>query len=227
MQNELQRRELAAAELAAHNPTSPPAEVIESLLSGLAQLRDLLTWRLHDDVQLQFGIDSMVAPASLSQEVKQIQQASVEIDAFTSVVVDAAVTDGRYVASPGEWFLDWIFQLRFGDGYELVRQEHADPYRGLTDKGRRLRFASVLHQAVPESMRTPPVLFVLYPLSVRIIAAMAFGDSQRAQKLRAEQVGLLPAIGDCDECRGRVLDNGQSCRNCGNPVWTFTWLRAV
>ena len=160
----------------------------------------------------------MVAPMSLSQEVKQIRQASVEIDAYTSVVVDEEVTDGAYVARSGEWFLDWIFQLRFGDGYELARQEHAAPYRSLSDQGRRLRFASILQQAVRESMRTPSVLFVLFPLSVRIIAAVAFGDMQRAQALRAEQVGLLAAIGDCEECHGRVLGNDETCRNCGNPL---------
>jgi hypothetical protein len=227
MQNQIQRRERAAAELAAHCPNLPSAEVVDSLLSGLTQLRDLLTARLHEDVEIQFGVDSMVAPMSLSQEVTQIRRASAEIDAYTSVVVDQEVTGSGFVDRPGEWFLDWIYQLRFGDGYEAARQEHADPYRSLIEKGRRLRFASILQQAVPESVRTPSVLFLLFPISVRIVAAVAFGDAGRAQQLRAEQVDLLSPIGDCPECHGRVLRNDERCHSCGNPIWTFAWLRAV
>jgi hypothetical protein len=169
----------------------------------------------------------MFAPMSLSQGVKRIQRARVEIDAYAAVVVNDEVTQSGYVDGLSEWFLDWIFQLRFGDEYEQTFKEHADPYRGLSDRGRRRRFVSILQQAVPESVKAPPVLFLLFPQSVRIIAAVAFGDALRAQKLRAEEVDLLSAIGDCHECRGRVLSNEETCRICGNPLWTFAWLRAV
>jgi len=226
MHTQFQRRECGAAELATHCLNLRPAEVVDSLLTGLTQLRDLLTVRLHEDVERQFGVDSMIAPMSLSQECKQIRQASVEIDVYAAVVVHEEVTRGGYVDCPGEWFLDWINQLRFGSGCELAFKEHTDPYRGLSDKGRRQRFVSILQHAVPESVKTPPVLFLLFPQSVRIVAAVAFGDALRAQKLRAEQLDLLSTIGDCQECHGRVLGNDERCRICGNPLWTFAWLRA-
>jgi hypothetical protein len=226
MQNQFAREERAALELAAHNPDLPAAEVVLSLLSGLTQLRELLTMRLHQDVEMQFGVDSMVAPMSRSQEVKQVRTAGLEIDAYAALVVDDEVTGGGYVDHPGEWFRHWMIQLLLSDGRELASNDRADPYGGLSDKGRRLRFASLLQQAIPESVKTPPLLFLLFPLSVRIVAAVAFADALRAQKLRAEQVDLLSAIDDCHECDGRVLGNDERCRTCGNPLWTFAWLRA-
>jgi len=87
-----------------------------------------------------------------------------------------------------------------------------------------LKFVSVLQRAIPESARAPLVLFRLYPRAVRILAAVAFGDPLRAQELRAEQIGFLPAISDCHECHGRVMDNEDICRCCGNPLWNFAFL---
>ncbi len=226
MQSPSQRRERAAAELAPRVSQFHPADVVDALSAGLTQLANLLASRLHDDVELEFGVDSMVAPTSLSQAGKQLRQAGVEIDALAAVIVDEEVTRGGYVTEPGAWFLDWLLQLRFGDDGPLVRQQHADAYRGQSDRVRRLRFASLLQEAVPESVKMPGVMLLLFPQAVRIAAAMAFGDAARAQQVRAEQVELLPAIGDCRDCRGRVLLNGAGCRNCGNPLWTYAWLRA-
>lgn len=227
IQNQFQRRESATAVFAVHCPNRPAASVVDSLASGLTLLRDLLTTRLHEDVEVQFGFDSMVAPLSPSLGIKQIQRASAEIDSYATVVVDDEVSRGEYIDVSGAWFLDWLIQLPLGDDWQLARSELADPYRGLSDNARRLRFASNLRQAVPESVKAPPVLFLLFPLAVRIVAAAAFGDAQRTQTVRAEQIALLPAIGDCPDCYGRVLGNGERCTSCGNPLWTFDCLRAV
>ena len=72
----------------------------------------------------------------------------------------------------------------------------------------------------------------IFAASVRAAQGRAFQDSLghicAAQvdigQIRAEQIRFLPAIGDCHECHGRVLDNEEICRCCGNPVWNFTWL---
>jgi hypothetical protein len=65
------------------------------------------------------------------------------------------------------------------------------------------------------------------PYSVQIVTALAFADSATAAKARTNQLLLLPAIGDCRSCRGRVLDNGEQCSVCGNPVWKSEWLMAT
>jgi hypothetical protein len=221
-----QRPERAASVLAAHGSKRRSVDVVDGLVAGLTTLRDLLVSRLHVDVERQFGVDSMVAPLSLSHEARQLIRASDETDAFAAAVVEDEVTRGGYVEQPAEWFFEWIFGLLLGES-PRIRQDQAEPYRALTDKGRHLRLVTALQQAVPDSVRTPPVLFLLFPLGVRIAAAMAFGDSRRAQELRLEQAELLPSIVDCHECRGRLLGNDERCRNCGNPLWTFAFLRAV
>lgn len=217
----------AAASLAAHSLVFRPEDVVDRLQSGLTQLRDLLAARLHIDVERQFGVDSMVAPLNLSHELRQLQSAGVATDAYAAVLVADEAAARHYVDRPEEWLLDWILALRFGDRAAEIRRDEVDPYRVLSDKGRRLRFIAELQEAVPESLRTPPVLFHLFPPSVRIVAAMAFGDEARAQQLRGEQIARLSVIPDCHECRGRVLANDDRCRCCGNPLWTFAWLRAV
>ncbi len=221
------RSQRAAAELAAHAHVFRPEDVVDRLQAGLTLLRDELAGRLHIDVEREFGVDSMVAPLSLSHEFSQLRLAGEATDAYASVVAADEILARGYVDAAEGWLVDWLVELRFGDRAPTARQEHAEPYRALADKARRLRFVALVHKAVPESMRTPPVLFLLFPLGVRIVAAMAFGDEARAQQLRAEQVSLLSAIPECHECRGRVLANDERCRCCGNPVWTFAFLRAT
>jgi hypothetical protein len=226
MQDTSQRQQRAAAELAARVSDRHPGDVVDSLTAGLTQLAGLLDMRLQSDVEQQFGLDTMVSPLSRSQAGRELQRADVEIDAYTAVVVEEEVARGRYVADVGAWFLDWMLQLRRGDEGPAIRQSHAEAYRALLDRPRRLRFASQLQRAVPESVRMPGVILKLYALSVRSVAALAFGDAARAEQLRAEQIELLPAIADCRDCKGRVLMNGAGCRTCGNPLWTYAWLRA-
>ena len=179
--------------------------------------------RAHDDVERTCGTDSMFA-TSLANMERQARRVKIEIEAYACIVVDDEVTQSGYVNDTGTWFLDWIFRLRLGEGYRSVMDQRVDYYRSRTIEKRRLKFVSVLQRSMPESARAPLVLFRLFPRAVRILAAVAFGDPLRAQELRAEQTGFLPAISDCHECHGRVLDNEEICRCCGNPVWTFSYL---
>lgn len=226
MQDTTLLRQRAAADLAPRLTRLHAADVVDGLAGGLALLSGLLEQRLHVDLERQFGVDSMVAPMTLSQAGRQLQRAATEIDAYSAVVVEEEVGRGLYVADSGAWVLDWALQLRLGDAAGAVRAAQAEAYRGLEDRPRRLRFASQLRHAVPESVRMPGVVLKLYALGVRIAAALAFGDAARADQLRAEQIELVPAIGDCPDCRGRVLMNGMSCAHCGNPLWTYAWLRS-
>jgi hypothetical protein len=68
------------------------------------------------------------------------------------------------------------------------------------------------------------VLLRLVPAAVQIAVALSFGKSPDAQHWRHEQVEILPSIRDCPRCRGRLLENGEQCTMCGNPLWTFDWL---
>jgi hypothetical protein len=226
MQDTSQRQQRAAAELAAHVSDRHPADVVDSLSAGLTQLAGLLELRLQSDVEQHFGVDSMISPLSRSQAGRELQRADVEIDAYTAVVVEEEAARGQYAADVGAWFLDWMLQLRRGDDGAAIRQSHSEAYRALLDRPRRLRFASQLQRAVPESVRMPGVILKLYALGVKSVTALAFGDAERAQQLRTEQIDLLPAIRDCRDCHGRVLMNGAGCRTCGNPLWTYAWLRS-
>jgi hypothetical protein len=182
----------------------------------------------------------MLAPSSGTQAMTQLERASQEIDAYAALVVADEVAHGGYLdgptsdallgkpaVAPKEWLLDWLLQLRTDDALGSSLKTYSQPYGDLPDKDRRLRLASKLQRAVPASIRTPAVIYHLFPLSVRIVAALAFGNITRAEQLRSEQIALLPAIRDCGACHGRVLDIGASCATCGNPLWNFAWLRVV
>ena len=165
-------------------------------------------------------------PVSKVDEEAQTLAARVEIEVYSTIVDDEEVRQGRYLKRPDDWFLDWLFQLRLPSDYRSLFERRVEFYRSPSAEDRRLKFLSVLQRAVPESTRTPLVLFRLFPRAVRIAAAVAFGDPLRAQELRAEQCSFLPAVGDCVECHGRVLENDEICRACGNPVWEFGWLQS-
>ncbi|MCC6124903.1 MAG: hypothetical protein IT426_08075 [Pirellulales bacterium] len=83
--------------------------------------------------------------------------------------------------------------------------------------------AHILHEAAS----APLVVFRLFPLAVQIVTARAFGDRKTADELRSRQADILPSINDCRHCRGRVLDVGEPCPKCGNPLWTYEWLIAA
>ena len=104
--------------------------------------------------------------------------------------------------------------------------ERIEAYRSAGRDQRRLAFTDVLANVLHESRKVPLVLFRLLPLSVEIATSLAFGDAQAASDARDRQLTTLPAIRDCSRCRGEVLDNGEQCPQCGNPLWKFDWLTA-
>lgn len=219
---ELARRRVEATEeFNRHEGRADGVTVISSLAGGLTILRDALYVRMFDDVQAAVGRDSILLPVSLE---KAERLAKTEIEVFQVVVAANWAERCGYVRD-GPWCLDWLARLRLG----LSRNEPAiearlEHYRSRPADAQRLAFTNVLAETLPSSRRAPLVLFRLHPLAVQIAAALAFGDHKRAQGVRTEQMSLLPAIGDCHECHGKLIENGERCRVCGNPLWHFNWL---
>ena len=209
--------------LARHCPQLEAHRVVNSLSAGLSTLRDLLMVRALDDVDRTCAADSMEIP-SLARLQRQVRKARLEIEAYSCIVAADEVGLTGFVEQSDPWFLDWIFRLRFGDACQAFQQKRVRYYRSETIEARRLKFVSELQRCLPRSVKAPLLLFRMYPRSVRIATAIAFDSPLRAQELRNEQIGFLPAITDCHECHGRVLDNEEICRCCGNPIWRFSWL---
>lgn len=218
-----QRRKHAAQELESRHPDLAAQQIVDSLAEGMTRLRNLLMVRAHDDVQREYGADS-VTSSSLSSMQAKARYAQAEIEAYDCIVIDDEVNERGYLADSDEWFLPWLFRLRLGSGYREVFDKRVEFYRSPTVEDRRLKFVSVLQHAMPDSRRAPLVLYRLFPRALRLVPAVVFADPLRAQQIRAEQIALLPAIADCHECQGRVLDNDESCAYCGNPIWNFSWL---
>ncbi|MCA9118632.1 MAG: hypothetical protein H6822_04120 [Planctomycetaceae bacterium] len=220
-----ERQDLAAEELSKHCPSLDSQSIVDSLSVGLTHLRNSMLARVRDDVERNYGADSMIG-ASLSKLQRQEQVAKVEIEAYTCIVADDEARESGYIEDDSEWFLNWMFRLRLGEESKSLAEKRVAYYRSDTNEERRLKFVSALQHAVPESARAPLVLFRLFPRAIRILTAVALGDPIRGRELRAEQTNLLPAIADCHECHGRVLDNEDICRCCGNPVWKYAFLLA-
>ncbi len=196
--------------------------VAKWLTAGLSTLRDALYRRIHEDVERAVGKDSMLMPAS---ELKA-QQLTYEATEFYLMAESAlAVGEAGYFGPLPEWYLPWLARLRLGPwGLETQAAEAAQKYLPLSPDRRRLGFMNVLGRVLPESRRTPLVLFQLLPLCVRVVTACAFGDWPGAERHRQQQVAILPAIADCRQCRGRVLHDLGACAACGNPLWKHEWL---
>lgn len=220
-----EQRKQACIELRQRCPEIVAEHFVGCLSSSLTQLRTALIERARDDVEQEFGKDSMML-SSLHEKEQQTRCATTEIEAYCCILINEEANENRYLANEDNWFLDWLLRLRFGDHSDEIRERRVGHYQSATVQERRMKFASLLHRCLPESSRAPLVLLRLFPRSVRIAAAIAFGDFQHAQALRDEQVQLLPTIADCHECHGRLMDCDDSCRCCGNPVWTITWLQS-
>jgi hypothetical protein len=211
----------AVEEFNQHERRGDGVRVAGSLASGLGVLRDALFARMHEDVEQALGRDSMLVPVS---EIKAQKLTKAEIEIFQIAESAAAVKEFGY-ASSVDWYVQWLVRLRFSaspadpNASKRVAQCLAEP----PDK-RRSRFESELAKVLPESTQAPLVLFRLFPLCVKIATALAFADHNRASGLRHSQAGLLPAIGDCRSCHGKVLENGEICQGCGNPLWKYSWL---
>jgi hypothetical protein len=221
----VKRRADAADEFNQHEGRSDGVEIAGSLAGGLTILRDALYKRLHEDVQSQMGTDSILAPIS---EEKSERLAKIEIELYQIAVSAVAAQAGEYVDGPGDWYWQWLTRLRLGPVQpESKIAKRIEDYRAQGRDEARLTFGNIMARALPESRRAPLVTFRLMPLAVEIVAALAFGDSARANEMRQRQAVHLPAIKDCYQCHGGLLENGEQCPECGNPLWLFEWLSSV
>lgn len=212
----------AIEEFNRHENRDDGRQVASSLAGGLNVLRDSLYVRAHEDVERIVGRDSMLMPTS---ETRSERLTKIEIELYQIAESAAAVRDFRYISTDHQWYLHWLTRLRLGESQaDAAVFGRLGDYLSKTPDDRRLDFADVLARILPESKQAPLVMFHLFPLSVQITTALGFGDHPRALDLRKSQLAHLPAIEDCRECRGRVLENGQQCGVCGNPLWKFKWL---
>jgi len=221
----VQRRAAAGREFDLHEDRSDGLEVSGSLAGGLTILRDSLYKRVHEDVQSQHGMDSILAPIS---EEKSERLAKIEIELFQIAVSAAVARDGDYVDGPDDWYWQWPMRLRLGilkPDTKITKRVHYYLAKS-ADRGR-LAFIDIITRALPEARRAPLVLFRLLPSAIEVATSLAFGDRLRAAEAREHQAVNLPAIGDCHRCRGKLLENGEQCRECGNPLWLFDWLTSL
>jgi len=212
----------AAEEFNRRHGRKDGADVVGSLAGGLTVLRDSLYRRLHEDVERIVGRDSMLMPIS---ETKDQRRSKEQIEVFE--IAESATTMGLfgYVNTDHNWHLQWLARLRLGSrGARTEITEQLDRYLAEGPDERRLVFTDVLVKVLPESRKAPLVLFRLLPLSIQITTALAFGDHITASDVRRRQIACLPAIGDCHRCYGKVLENGEQCPACGNPLWKSEWL---
>jgi hypothetical protein len=220
----LQRRTEAAGRFNERLSRGDGERVTGGLADGLGLLADLFLTRVHVDVQRNFGTDSMLMPTSI---VKTEEKAKTEIELFQVAEAAAQCREGNYAAGHDDWFVGWLAELRLGEQPSSASaSQRLAQYRARNAEDRRKVFSTVLERTLPEASRAPLVLYRLYPLGVCIVTSLAFGDHARALEARKRQQSVLPGIGDCSACRGNVLDNGERCGQCGNPIWKYDWLTA-
>lgn len=219
------KRSAAAAELMARLREGSTETITNSLVDGLNTLRHLLFQRIHDDVEMQFGQDSMLLPVSVKESE---QQAKREIDAYQIALSALAARDGSYFRDDIKWYVGWLLRLQMGQlEDETFWRRRVRQYMNASEDRQRLEFSRNLESVFPEASRAPLILYRLFPLSVRIVSAIAYGQRLDAVELRNRQAFWLPVITDCHACHGRPLDNGDACDVCGNPIWNYTWLNAA
>jgi hypothetical protein len=215
----------AAEEFNRHEHRADGTRVAACLANGLSILQDLFYYRIYRDVRRVLGRDSSLMPAS---ELKAQQMATEEIAAYMIAESASAAVRHGYVGEDRDWYVRWLARLRWGQlGLDAEIVKRSRTCLSKTPDGRRLAFMDRLLQIVPESRQAPLVLFRLLPLSIGIATSCAFVDRETAARLRRQQLAVLPAIADCRQCRGQVLDCVEQCRVCGNPVWKYEWLVAL
>lgn len=215
----------AAEELNQHENRKDGTHVAGCLSSGLAILRDLLHRRLYEDVERFVGKDSMLLPVSAMKAQRQLLD---EIEGYQIAESVEAARKHRYVSQPDDWYLPWLARLRGGEkGRDARFAEQARTYLAPSADDRRLAFVRAIDRIFPESTRAPLIVFRLLPLAIHLATACAFNDRASTSDLRRQQVSLLPAIADCHECHGRLLECVEQCRTCGNPLWKYEWLTAA
>jgi hypothetical protein len=218
-----ERVEQAAAALSAQESRADGAKITASLMAGLNEIDSLLFDRVSSDVETEFGEDSMLVPVSAIKSGKATRK---EIEVYQAIEA-AALARSAGAIRDEVWFADWLARLRLGDLYDdpMIAQRFAH-YRGKQADARRLMFESMLERTYPEAGKAPVLIYRLFPLAIGIVTSVAFGDHALAQNLRKQQCELLPNLVECRACHGQLLENGDECRHCGNPLWKFEWLTA-
>jgi hypothetical protein len=196
--------------------------VVENLAAGMIILRDILYFRLHQDVERLVGEDSMYMPVSESRSQRRTKS---DIELFQIAESTSAVQDPRSGVDVA-WYAPWLSRFyRPSPGQGNSAQ--LSSYLSQTPDARRLAFTDVLAKVFPESRRAPLVLFRLFPKAVQLATFLALGDRARAEHIRTEQVSEQPAIGDCKQCHGKVLESSRQCAVCGNPLWKSELLMTL
>lgn len=215
------RRAAAIKALSALIPRPDAPQIIGHLDDGLSLLRNQLYTRLQTDVEHNFGKDSMLMPLS---ELMTEHQAKGEIEAYLVAEVLDELSQSGKLPQP-EKNRHWLQELRFTGRQDRADLEtRAEIYLGLSSRDRQMEFSDMLEELLREARLAPLVLYQLFPLSVRAIAALAFGDHLRAGEIRNRQASLLPCITYCRNCHGGLMEVDEMCRECGNPVWTIRWM---
>ena len=188
----VQRRSDAAQEFNLHEDRSDGLEIAGSLASGLTILRDALYKRVHEDVQRQRGMDSILMPIS---EEKSERLAKIEIDLYQIAVSAAAAQRGDYAGADAGWYWQWLARLRLGPSQPEDRvTKRVECYLAKSRDQRRLLFSDVMARALPESRHAPLVLFRLLPLAIEIVTALGFGDSAQAAEVRRARATSFRAL---------------------------------
>jgi hypothetical protein len=214
----------AAKEFNSHSQRTDGNRVAGSLNVGFNLLQDSLFSRLNDDVERVIGRDSMLVPVS-ALKTRQETEAETELYQIAESAAFAGTLGCK--TSDDRWYMLWLAKLRLGESQVDAKViDQLSNYLSKTSQQRRLAFTDVLSRVLPGSRRAPLILFELFPLAIQIVTAAALGDHAGAVELRRRQLVQQPALADCRTCRGQVLENGQQCKECGNPLWKHEWLVA-
>lgn len=221
-EDRLKRRAAAAEEFDRRFQRRDGAAIVNSLADGLNLLRDLLYTRVHGDVEQRVGLDSMIVSATA---LKHPELGRNEIELYEVAEASATIAGMKYLDDDNAWRLDWLGRLRLGEAYgSPTVGARLSSYLSKSADDRRRAFAQVLERSLPEAGHAPLVIYRLFPLAVSAATSLAFGDHTGAEAARKRQIAILPGIGDCPLCHGRVLSNEEKCAQCGNPFWSYDWL---
>jgi hypothetical protein len=223
-EEQVQARADAAVEFDRHLQRADGQRVAGILTDGYNTLRELFLARVSVDPEQEVGMDSMLSPVSM---LKAEARAKAEIDIFMVAEACDAARDRRHVPDIDGWFQPWLTRLRLGEfGDNDAVAQRLEHYRGCSADDRRKAFVMVLERTMPSARQAPLIVYRLLPIAVSIATALAFNDLPSAKDGRKRQIALLPGIADCHDCHGGLLETGEKCRNCGNPMWKYEWLTA-
>jgi len=207
-----------------HEARSDGARVVGNLLTGLDTLLSLMLDRVAIEPGTKFGVDSMIMPTSF---VKGHATASLAIDIFQTVHSFETAHKFHYLRTADDWYQQWLLAARLPEQcQEPAVIARLASYRARPLDTRRLSFETALERALPQAAQAPLVLYRLFPLAVEVATSLAFEAPADAAAARKRQRDLLPGMTDCHDCRGTLLEPGDECRQCGNPLWKFDWLTA-